>query len=104
MGCSQSGHAADLSATGAHLRQTEQALFSQRTARFSQRLANRGIQAGVGNGNFLRAGRNHEGGHNQNRDKGDRDPPRIESRISVRQRLNNVRLCAKNHGNEMVCG
>ncbi len=64
----QSLHAADAPADRAQAGQTEHVLFGQRAGGFAQGLANRGVQPGIWNGNFLRVGRDHEAGQYQRGD------------------------------------
>src|SRR5262249_55516898 len=54
-----------VSTAGVQVRQAEQVLLGQRVERYLQGVANRGVEAGIGNGYFLRQGRRPEADQKQ---------------------------------------
>ena len=58
-------HATDIPGRGIQVDQTEQVLLGQRSVGLFQSLADGGVQAGIGDLHFLRQGRGHKTGQDQ---------------------------------------
>ena len=65
----QPGDGSYVATAGVQIGQAEQVLIGQWSERFLQGRADGGVQAGIGNGNFLRERRRHEAGKNHRSDQ-----------------------------------